>query len=100
MDSTRLPHPVVALLAMADEQNDITAAALNWLQSQRGQISSLLSLGWTTIALNIYGVLDDDWRTGVITLWDESPQDRRGPVETSLCLIGLTNVDNHPFGLI
>jgi hypothetical protein len=90
----------IALLGLVDEQNETTAAAVNWLLSQRGQISSLLSLGWATMALNIYGLLDDDWRSDVIIRWDELPQERRGPMEASLCLLGLAEVNNHPFGLI
>jgi hypothetical protein len=90
----------MALLALADEPNDKTSAALDWLQKQSGQISSLLSLGWATMALNVYGMLNDDWRARVITRWNELPQNRRGPMEASLCLLGLADVSNHPFGLI
>ena len=89
----------MALLALADEQDYITAAGLNWLLAQRGQLSSLLSLNWATIALNVLGALDDDWRAGVTARWRELPADRRGPMETSLCLLGLAGADDHPLAV-
>jgi len=90
----------LAILALADEQNEMTDVASNWLLSQRGRLTSLLSLGWVTVALNVYGLLDDDWRNDVMTLWQQLPEQRRGPMETSLCLLGLADGEDHPFGLI
>jgi hypothetical protein len=89
----------VALLALADERDDTAAAGLSWLLSRRGQISSLLSLGWVTIALNVLGVLDDDWRADVVDRWHALPE-RRGPRETALCLLGLSDTADHPLGVV
>jgi len=86
----------LALLALADEQDETTSAGLNWLLAQRGRISSLLSLGWAATALNVLGVLDGDWRAAVIARWHELPTERRGPMETSLCLLGVTEREHHP----
>lgn len=90
----------LALLALIDEPDDITAAGLNWLLAQRGRISSLPSLGWATTALNVIGQLDNEWRTAVVGRWEELPPVRRGPMETSLCLLGLTDRQNHPLGVL
>jgi len=89
----------LALLALADEPDDTTGRALDWLQGQKGQISSLFSLGWSAIALNVLGALNDDWRTGVIGRWTELPSARRSALGTSLCLLGLAGPDNHPFAV-
>lgn len=89
----------LASLALADEPGEQEAVGLSWLMGQRGGISSLFSLGWATLALNIMGSLDDDWRTDVIARWTELPTDRRGPMGTSLCLLGLSDTSAHPFAL-
>ena len=89
----------MALAALADEQDDVTAAGLSWLLAQRGAISSLPSLGWATIALNVLGRLDDAWSGDVIATWSASPPQRRGPLETSLGLLGLASPGNHPLGV-
>ncbi|UCD30476.1 MAG: hypothetical protein JSV03_08420 [Planctomycetota bacterium] len=93
-----LPTALV-LLALAGEQNDQTEVALNWLLSQRGQISSLMSLGWATITLNVLGLLDDNWRNNVMNRWNELPANRRGPMEASLCLLGLADNSDHLFAV-
>lgn len=89
----------VVLAALADEQEGTTAAGLTWLQSQRGAITSLPSLGWATIGLNVLGSLDDAWRADAIELWRSSPSERRGPMETALCLLGLSEAGVHPLGV-
>ncbi len=89
----------MSLVALADEQDAATDAALSWLLDQRGNLSSLLSLGWATIALHLLGALDDDWLARVLAKWLELPQARRGPLETSLCLLGLASPEGHPFSL-
>jgi hypothetical protein len=89
----------LALLALADEQDEITAAALNWLQGQRGQISSLFSLCWAAIALNVLGVSDEGWKSDVMTLWDTSLPQRRGPLETALALLAVRQSDGHPLAV-
>jgi hypothetical protein len=89
----------MALLALADEQDDITAIAANWLIAQQGQISSLFSLGWATIALNVLNLLDENWRATVTTRWCELPPERRMPMETALCLLGLAPRDSHPLAV-
>jgi hypothetical protein len=86
----------LALLALANEQDEITATALNWLLSQQGQISSLFSLGWAAIALNVLSAMNDHWKADVITKWTESPAERRGPMETALALLALANREEHP----
>jgi len=89
----------MALAALADEQDDVTAAGESWLLAQRGAISSLPSLGWAAIALNVLGHLDDAWPGDVVATWLASPPQRRGPLETSLALLGLASVGNHPLGV-
>ena len=86
----------LALLALADEQDEMTAAGLNWLEGQRGQISSLFSLGWAAIALNVLGASDEGWKTDVMTLWDGSSPQRRGPLETALALLAVAESGGHP----
>ncbi len=90
----------LALLALADEPDETTTAGLNWLLDQRGRISSLLSLGWAAIALNVLGWLDSDWQAAVISRWQELAPERRGPMETSLCLLGLVSGGDHPLGVL
>ena len=89
----------LALLALADEQDETTAAAETWLCGQVGQIPSLLSLGWATIALNVLGLLDDDWRAAIVNRFSALPTPRRGPMETSLCLLGVVSAADHPLGV-
>ncbi|HSW47038.1 MAG TPA: prenyltransferase/squalene oxidase repeat-containing protein [Phycisphaerae bacterium] len=89
----------MSLLALADEQDDFTAAGLDWLESRRGSITSLYSLGWAAIAMNVLGRLDDAWRADAIDLWHASADERRGPLETALCLLGLVDIEDHPLGV-
>jgi hypothetical protein len=89
----------VALLALADEQDEASAAAATWLAAQRGQVSSLFSLGWAAIALNVFNLLDDNWRADVRARYCALPVERQTPMETALCLLGLAPRDNHPFAL-
>lgn len=89
----------MVLAALADEQDSATAAGLAWLLSQRGLITSLPSIGWAAIGLNVLGSLDDAWRTDVIERWRSSPAERRGPMETALCLLGLSEASVHPLGV-
>lgn len=94
---TALPT-ALAMLALADEPDDTTAAGADFLLAQRGAISSLLSLGWTTIALNVYGLLDVDWRHDVVARWRMLPRERQDPMGTALALLGLREGD-HPLAL-
>jgi len=96
---TTVAPTAAALLALADEPDEVTAAALSRLLEQRGQISSLFSLGWASIALNVVQTLDDGWRDDVVTLWSSLPAERRGPLETALCLLGVSDSPQHPFAL-
>jgi len=89
----------LALLALADERDETTAAAESWLCGQVGQIPSLMSLGWAAIALNVLGLLDDAWQSAAVNRWSELPTGRRGPMETSLCLLGVVSADEHPLGV-
>jgi len=89
----------LSLLALADETDDTTTSGLDDLLAQRGQISSLLSLGWATIALNVHDALDEAWQSDVVTRWCELPAKRRDPMSTALCLLGLANREGHPFAL-
>ena len=92
----------MALAALADEQDDVTAAGLNWLLAQRGAIGSLPSLGWAAVALNVLGRLDGAWAGDVVATWSATPPQRRGPLETSLCMLGaisLASPGNHPLGV-
>jgi hypothetical protein len=90
----------LTLLALANEQDDHTAAGLNWLQGRQGQITSLYSLGWAAIALNVLGVITGQWRDDVIALWNASPPQRRDAVGTALCLLALRSREAHPFAVI
>jgi hypothetical protein len=89
----------LALIALADEQDGTTDAAVQWLQSRQGQVSSLFSLGWGAAALNVLGVLDDAWRQDVMTQWCAAPPERRGPRETALCMLGLWTGTAHPLSV-
>ena len=93
-------YTAMTLAALADEQDDLTAAGLAWLQTRQGTITSLPSLGWAAIAMNALGLLDDTWRSNVISTWRAAPSARRGPMETALCLLGLTDAGNHPLKVI
>ncbi len=87
----------LALLALADEQDAVTAAALEWLRSQLGQLTTLFSLGWAAAALGVLGQLDAEQRSQVAALWSDSPAERRGPVESALTLLSLIETNSHPF---
>jgi hypothetical protein len=89
----------LVLLAMADEQDALTNAGLDWLLTRRGQITSLYSLGWAAIALNVYGALTSDWQDDIVATWSGLPPERRDAVGTSLCLLGLRPGAGHPFSL-
>jgi hypothetical protein len=86
----------LALIALADEQDDTTQGALSWLADQQGQISSLFSLGWAATALNLHGRLSDAWPEEVVQRWNATPEPRRCPLDTSLCLLGLAASQTHP----
>lgn len=89
----------LVLLALADEPDQATAAGLNWLLNRRGRITSVYSLGWTTIALNVLGALTGAWEDEVVTIWSELPTERRDAVGTALCLLGLRAATGHPLAL-
>ena len=89
----------LVLLALADEQDDATAAGLDWLLTRRGQITSLYSLGWAAIALNVLAVITSDWQDDVVATWSGLPIERRDAVGTALCLLGLRAGAGHPFAL-
>jgi hypothetical protein len=89
----------LALIALGDEPSDKTQAGLAWLTQQRGTITSLFSLGWAAIALNVVGALDDNWTADVIAAWDSAPAVRRNAMETALCLLGVSPMETHPFAL-
>lgn len=86
----------LALLALADEQDDTTAAGLDWLLAQRGQISTLFSLGWACIALAALNRLDDNWRSDLATAWANAPPARRGPLEAALVVLALAPRETNP----
>ena len=89
----------MALVALADEPDDLTAAAWNWLLSRRGTITSLFSLGWAAIALNVWNAMDANWTADLIGRWDAAPPSRRGPLETALCLLGVAPREGHVFAV-
>jgi len=89
----------MALLALADERDVATSSAETWLSGQAETSHSLMSLGWASIALNVLGLLDDAWRSTIVNRWSELPASRRGPMETSLCLLGLIDRSDHPLGV-
>lgn len=95
---TAAPTALVQL-ALADEQDDRTAAGLSWLQTLSGQITALYSLGWTAIALNVLGALTGEWRDEVIATWNAQPAERRDATGTALCLLGLRAAAGHPLAL-
>jgi hypothetical protein len=90
----------MAVTALADEQDNTTAAAVEWLLGQQPQLTSLFSLSWAAIALNLLGLLDDSWTTQVIAQWQSAAPERRGPLETALCLLALSPADGHPLGVV
>jgi hypothetical protein len=89
----------IALLALRDEQDSATEAGLAFLESQQGSISTLLSLGWATIALNVHSRLTDAWCGDAVNLWSDLPEKRRDPVGTALCLLGVSESSPHPMSL-
>lgn len=89
----------MALLALADEQDAVTAAALDWLVSRQGKVTSLFSLGWAATALNLYGALDESWKADLVQVWTDTAAERRTAMDTSLCLLGVAAADGHPFTL-
>ncbi len=95
---TTIPTAAV-LLAMQDEQDDAIAAGTGFLQAQQGTISTLLSLGWATMALNVYGLLTEAWCADVVELWNSLPEARRDPLGTALCILGVTETPEHPLTL-
>lgn len=102
LGNTLLPAIVptaMALLALADEPDDTTSAAVAWLSAQQGTITSLFSLGWASIAMNVLGLLDDFWTADVIDRWFACPDDRRTAMDTALCLLGVASAEDHPFRL-
>jgi hypothetical protein len=90
----------LALLALADEQDAAAAAALTWLAAQLGSLTSLYSLGWAAVAMNVYNRLDDSWTTEVMTRWQATPPQRRNPMDTALCLLALAPRTDHPFAVM
>lgn len=89
----------LALLALADEQDDVTAAGLSWLRGETESLSSLLSLTWATLAIRL---LDDSFDANSMALtnaWAEAPSNRRGPMETALALLALADRGDHPLGV-
>lgn len=89
----------VALLALQDEPDSATDAGLAFLETQQGSISTLLSLGWATIALNVYGRLTDAWCMDLVNLWSDLPDERRDPMGTALCILGVSETSPHPLSL-
>lgn len=89
-----------ALLALADEPDAITAAGLNWLAQQRDTITTPFSLGWAGMALNVWGLLDESWAAGLADTWHASPEARRGPMDTALCLLAVAPPESHPFNVL
>lgn len=89
----------LALLALGDEPDETTAAARTWLQGQRGQLRSLFSLAWTVAALNALGMADAAWCADVADAWCTAPDERRGVVETALCLLAMREPAGHPLAL-
>src|SRR5205085_6989968 len=63
----------LAALALADEADDQTSAALDWLETQRGQISSLYSLAWAALALNLGGRPATAWQQDIAGKWPSTP---------------------------
>jgi hypothetical protein len=90
----------LVVLALANEQDEATAAGLDWLLGRRGQITSLYSLGWAAIALNVLGAMTSDWQDEVIATWNGLPAQRRDAVGTSLCLLGLRQGAGHPLAVV
>jgi len=90
----------LALLAMADEQDATTAAGKAWLSKQAAGLSSLFSLGWAAVAMNVLGLLDDNWTSQVISRWQDTPIPRRSPMDTALCILGLAAATDHPFTIV
>lgn len=95
---TAAPTALV-LLALADEPDERTAAGLSWLQAQRGQITTLYSLGWTAIALSVLGTMTAEWQDEIIATWTAQSAERRDAVGTALCLLGLRAAAGHPLSL-
>jgi hypothetical protein len=98
-------YPVIVptalvLLALADEQDDQTDAGIQWLTEEVSSISSLMSLGWAAIALNVLGRLDEEMRGVVVQRWSELPIERRTSLGTALCLLGLSDRNEHLMAVI
>lgn len=93
------PPTALVLLAMADEQDATTAAGVEWLSGQAGTLSSLFSLGWAAVGMNVLGRLDDVWTAEVIARWQATPIMRRNSMDTALCILGVVQTADHPFAV-
>ena len=78
-----------ALLALADEQDDITATAVDWLALQHEQSFSFLSHGWAMIALKLYERLTTDWTDAFLANWQVMPPERNNVAETALGVLAM-----------
>lgn len=86
---TVLPSSL-ALLALADEQDAVTAAAVGWLAGQREQSFSVLSHGWAMIALKLYNRLNEEWDDTFLGYWQTLPSERTNAVELALGILALS----------
>ncbi len=59
-----------------------------------------VSLGWAAVAMNVLGLLDDNWTSQVISRWQDTPIPRRSPMDTALCILGLAAATDHPFTIV
>ncbi len=89
----------LALLALADEADGTTQAALNWLRGQRGRIRSLVSLGWAATAVAVCGPDGEDWTADVQSAWAAVPDHRRSVLGKALCLLGIAGHAAHPLAI-
>ncbi len=89
----------LALLALADEPDGTTQAALDWLRSQRGRVRSPVSLGWAAVAATICGPDGEDWTTDVQAAWEAVPMHRCSVLGRVLCLLGIAPRTGHPLAV-
>jgi len=89
----------MALIALADEPDDSVNAGLDWLSRQQGAITSLFSLGWATVALRVWGMMDAAWADDLATRWQATPPHRRQAMESALCVLGSLPQAGHPFAV-
>jgi len=77
----------LALLALQDKTDEMTQAAVQYLQAKLPTLTALMSLGYTANALLAWQAADDTLPETIEQRWRAVPSARRGNLETALLLL-------------